>query len=694
VDFYGGGGITTNGPISVTGGTLSFNIAQANYVMQLNSDLSATGNIIINTALASSVNSLKTITSGGNILLNGNADSSLSNFSGSSNGFNFLASSGTVSFARKAGLGNIVNVNANNITFGADWDPLIVAGNPYPVGTVSLTSVNSLILPTITANSIFARTTGAAADITIPSGKVLTASATGTPITLVAGRNFINSAGAGAFNLTNAGAKRWLVYSSNPTGTTGEQTLSSNFNRYSCGFSAVGACALNATLGTTISIPGTGNGFLYSYTPMLTATPTAISSITYGDAAPNLTGYAYNALTSGQYLSAADFAADTVTGALTGSTTYTQGSNVGSYNINYSSGSLASAMGYGFSYANNASAFTVGQRAVTATATAGQTKVYGAANPGTYAYTITGGSLYSSDSLGTLTARAAGENVGNYAISNTLSNSNYNITYAGANFGITPYTLAVTAAAKSKIYGAADPALTYSYGTLQNGDTSAIFSGALSRAAGETVVGGPYAILQNTLSAGSNYTISYTGANLNINPYTLSVAADAKSKIYGAADPALTYSYGTLQNGDTSAVFSGALSRGAGETPGSYVIGQNTLSLSANYSLNYINGLLTITSTALPDTVVRVGQNPSLLTATDAAWSPASRQDMFAWNTPDADADAGTRYHLRTGSDPTAAQPFLRWLDSMRAILTLHPTLAKRLGLETDWSRSTEPQPR
>ena len=31
----------------------------------------------------------------------------------------------------------------------------------------------------------------------------------------------------------------------------------------------------------------------------------------------------------------------------------------------------------------------------------------------------------------------------------------------------------------------------------------------------------------------------------------LAVIADAKNKIYGAADPALTYTYGALQNGDT-----------------------------------------------------------------------------------------------------------------------------------------------
>ena len=61
---------------------------------------------------------------------------------------------------------------------------------------------------------------------------------------------------------------------------------------------------------------------------------------------------------------------------------------------------------------------------------------------------------------GSLT-RAAGENVGNYAISqgNVAASNNYTATYAGANLAINPAPLTITAAAKSKTYGAADPAL-------------------------------------------------------------------------------------------------------------------------------------------------------------------------------------------------------------------------------------------
>src|SRR5438105_7262818 len=111
--------------------------------------------------------------------------------------------------------------------------------------------------------------------------------------------------------------------------------------------------------------------------------------------------------------------------------------------------------------------------------------------------------------------------------------------------------LSVTADGQTKVYGASDPALTYTHGTLYNADTDSVFSGGLTRASGEHVAGSPYAISQGSLSAGTDYTISFTGAGFTITPRGLSVTADAQSKVYGASDPALTYTHGTLYNADT-----------------------------------------------------------------------------------------------------------------------------------------------
>jgi hypothetical protein len=150
----------------------------------------------------------------------------------------------------------------------------------------------------------------------------------------------------------------------------------------------------------------------------------------------------------------------------------------------------------------------------------------------------------------------------------------------------------VTADANTKIYGDSNPVLTYTHGALYNGDTDSVFTGSLGRASGEDV--GTYAITQGSLSAGTNYNILFTGANFTITPRDLTVTADAKSKIYGNSDPALTYTHGALYNGDTNSVFTGALTRAAGENAGTYAISQGSLSAGSNYNIQFTGANLTI----------------------------------------------------------------------------------------------------
>jgi hypothetical protein len=281
-----------------------------------------------------------------------------------------------------------------------------------------------------------------------------------------------------------------------------------------------------------------------------------------------------------------------------GSLSRAAGSNVGSYAVGQNT--LSAGSNYTIDYTGANFSITPATLDVTADTLS---KNYGAADP-TLTYKYSG--LANGDSATVFTgalSRAVGSNVGSYAVGqNTLSaGGNYTIDYTGASFSITPATLDVTADAESKVYGSTDPALAYSVGGLVNGDTSSVFNGSLTRAAGETVAGGPHAIGEGSLSAGSNYTIAYTGASFSITPATLDVAADALSKIYGSADPALTYTYSGLVNGDTASVFGGSLSRAAGETVagGPYLIDQGSLSAGSNYSINYTGADLAVTPATL-----------------------------------------------------------------------------------------------
>src|SRR6184192_113430 len=309
----------------------------------------------------------------------------------------------------------------------------------------------------------------------------------------------------------------------------------------------------------------------------LTVTADAKSK-TYGDADPGLT---YQ-ISSGSLVTG-----DVFTGALSRAA----GENVGLHAIGQ--GTLALSTNYTLTYVG--ADLTISKRAVTATADA-KSKTYGDANPG-LTYQITSGSLVTGDAFTGALGRAAGENVGSYAVGqNTLALSgNYTLTYVGADLTITKRAVTVTADAKSKTYGDADAGLTYQItaGALAFSDA---FTGALSRAAGENV--GTYAIAQNTLALSTNYTLTYAGANLTITPRAVAVAADAKSKTYGDADPALTYQItsGSLAFSDA---FTGSLSRAAGENVGLHAIGQGTLALSTNYALTYAGADLTITKRAV-----------------------------------------------------------------------------------------------
>ncbi|MGQ9973026.1 two-partner secretion system adhesin CdrA [Pseudomonas aeruginosa] len=313
----------------------------------------------------------------------------------------------------------------------------------------------------------------------------------------------------------------------------------------------------------------------------------------YGDADPSLT-YQVSGLKNG------DTAGAVLNG---GSLSRVAGENVGVYGINQ--GDLALNSGnYDLSYQGNNLTITKALLNVIADA---KTKVYGDADP-SLTYQVSG--LKNGDTAGAVLnggglVRVSGENVGNYAIQQGglgLVSGNYDLAYQGSNLTITKALLNVIADAKTKVYGDADPSLTYQVSGLKNGDTAgSILTGGLNRAAGENV--GVYGINQGDLALNSgNYDLSYQGNNLTITKALLNVIADAKTKVYGDADPSLTYQVSGLKNGDTAGAVlnGGSLSRVAGENVGVYGINQGDLALnSGNYDLSYQGNNLTITKALL-----------------------------------------------------------------------------------------------
>jgi hypothetical protein len=257
---------------------------------------------------------------------------------------------------------------------------------------------------------------------------------------------------------------------------------------------------------------------------------TTLPAKTYGDSAFALTGSSTSGLSvsySSSNPSVATVSGSTVTIVASGTSTITA---TQSGNSNYNAASSVSQN-------LSVSRATLSSSSITLTAPSslvysGSFKSYTASAIGVsgFSYTYSGISttVYASTTI-------PPKDVGNYSVTATSTDVNYAGSINGVKFTITPLPVTVTAAAKTKGYGSSDPVLTFSSSGLLGTDA---FTGALTRTAGEAV--GSYNILIGTLSAGSNYSISYVGASLAITANYLSWASSyglSGSNALQSADP-------------------------------------------------------------------------------------------------------------------------------------------------------------
>ncbi len=123
-------------------------------------------------------------------------------------------------------------------------------------------------------------------------------------------------------------------------------------------------------------------------------------------------------------------------------------------------------------------------------------------------------------------------------------------------------------------------------------------------------------VAAGNLAAG-NYTFAFQAGELTITKRALQVTADAKSKLYGAADPALTYrlTAGSLFGQDA---LTGALSRNGGEDVGQYDITQGTLTAGENYSITFVPAKLTVTAWTAKGFYAPIGEANSFVVAAGA----------------------------------------------------------------------------
>ncbi len=362
--------------------------------------------------------------------------------------------------------------------------------------------------------------------------------------------------------------------------------------------SDAGSYAITASPAAATSLSGEPYRFIYS-TGTLTVDPATLT------VAADAKSKTYGALDPALSYAVSGFKLSDTAGLLSGDLGRAAGENVGTYAIGQ--GTLSAGPNYTIAYTGQNLAITPAALTITAS---DRTKTYGDTLPlGSAAFTAAG--LQNAETIGSVTLTSAGAdasaNAGLYTIGassaggGTFDSGNYAITYVNGSLSVDKAVLTVAAEAKSKIYGEADPALTYAASGFKLSDSSALLTGDLTRAAGENV--GAYGIDLGGLSAGSNYTIAYTGQDLTVTPRALTVTADAKTMVVGSPVPFFTYVVGGLGlvNGDT---VSGSLDAGVNQTSpaGSYAIGQGTLSAGDNYDLTYVGNTLEITAApVIPD---------------------------------------------------------------------------------------------
>jgi gliding motility-associated-like protein len=347
----------------------------------------------------------------------------------------------------------------------------------------------------------------------------------------------------------------------------------------------------------------------------------------YGEANPTLT-FAYTGLVNGD----AKVSTEPII-----ATTATASSAVGTYPITLSGGTDAN-----YEITNVAGEMAVTKASLTITAQ-NKTKVYGEANPTlTFAYTgLVNGDAKVSTEPSIATTATASSVVGNYPITLTGgSDANYEITRVAGEMAVTKASLTITAQNKTKVYGDANPTLTFAYTGLVNGDSKVSTEPSIATTATASSSVGTYPI---TLTGGSdaNYDLTLVVGQLAVTKAPLTITAQNKTKIFGRVDPLLTYLVAGLKGLDAEdKVISGTLVRVSGEEPGLYGINQGSVSANSNYEIVFVSGKLEIiparmlSVVALGTVQTAWGTSPTLPTKATVLTTDGQSFDVgVTWNT-------------------------------------------------------------
>ena len=268
---------------------------------------------------------------------------------------------------------------------------------------------------------------------------------------------------------------------------------------------------------------------------------------------------------------------------------------------------------------------------------------------------VSGAFAYSPDS-GTLLPAGNGQTL--HVDFTPTDSANYNSASRDVTINVKKAALIITASDRSKTYGDAVTfaGTEFSSNGLVSGDTVSSVTLTSAGVSGVAAVGSYPIVPSAAVGTGlGNYAISYVNGALTVNVRSVTVTADDNGKIYGQADPSLTYhiSSGSLAAGDS---FTGAIARLAGEDVGTYDIQQGTLTLNGNYSLTFIKGTFTIAPNQIPNQIPNQPGNVSPASgAVGLSLTPTLQSSAFS--DPDAGDTHGASQWQITGTSGNYASP-------------------------------------
>jgi hypothetical protein len=377
--------------------------------------------------------------------------------------------------------------------------------------------------------------------------------------------------------------------------------------------SGTGTCSITATRAAdgnyNVSAPSSAASVAVSLASQATVIIAAPTSATFGQA--GLSAVATGGSGTGAYIYSAGSSTACTVGSSTGVLTITSGTGACSITA-----TRAADGNYNVSAPSSAASVTVSsasQATLAVTGVPGTAQAYGTiftvgSSGGSGSGAMTFAATGACSNIGATVTITSGSGICSVTATKA-ADTNYNtVTSAAVSLGTTNALLTVGVQAATKTYGAVNPPFTLTYLGFVNGDSAAALIGTPTFTTSATVSSplGIYSVMPGGVSA-ANYTIVFAPGTLTVGKAPLTVTANNLNRVFGVANPTLTYTITGFQNQDPSSVVSGAASCSTTATTSSAIGGypitctQGSLA-STNYTFSFVAGTLTVSS---PDLIVK-----------------------------------------------------------------------------------------